>query len=176
MHKRIISILVLIYLFSFVGMSQDEIVLSKKAIKRMDKVIEKTWDKREILLTKIELTISFSPSEGPIKQFYKLISSEEAIGYLVISSAKGRYDYFDYMVQYDNKLNILEINVLTYRSDHGYEITNKGWLNQFKGSQGCELNYGKEIDAISGATKSASSITYDIGVICKELQLIVTNQ
>jgi hypothetical protein len=47
---------------------------------------------------------------------------------------------------------------------------NKGWLRQFIGITGCELDYGKDIDAISGATISASSLTIEIRKWCKFLE------
>ena len=112
-------------------------------------------------------TATDRPSPGIV--MFELYIKDELIGYTVMTAAKGRYDYFDYLVIYDPGLVILNIQVFEYRSDHGYEICNKKWLNQFEGKRGCDLNYGKEIDAISGATYSAFSITEDLSILCRFL-------
>ena len=73
------------------------------------------------------------------------------------------------MVIYDETLMIKKIEVLTYRSDHGHEITSGKWLNQFTSTKGCDLNYGKDIQAISGATFSGNAITEGINKLCVSL-------
>lgn len=83
-------------------------------------------------------------------------------GYLLRTSAKGRYDYFDYDVFYSPGLVVEGVMVTVYRSTHGAAISQKKWLSQFNGYAGGELKLGKEIDAISGATFSATSMVDDI--------------
>lgn len=99
-------------------------------------------------------------------------SGEETVGIMVLTASKGRTEYFDYLVLYDTSLQILALDVLEYRSDHGYEIMNKGWLRSFTGKTGCDLEYGRDIDAISGATLSAGSLTRDIGKWCRALHTL----
>lgn len=102
---------------------------------------------------------------------YKLNSDNSNYGYAVLSSAKGRMDYFDFMVIYTTDGKIEHIKVLVYRSQHGYEITNKKWLKQFYNKSNTHT-YGKDIQAISGATFSAKSITEKIN----ELNLLIAEQ
>ncbi len=62
---------------------------------------------------------------------------------------------------------ILQVKVLDYQSEYGYEICAKSWLRQFEGFKGCDLRYNStEVDAISGATVSARSIVEDISNLC----------
>ena len=84
------------------------------------------------------------------------------LGYLLSTSAKGRFDVFDYSVIFSDDLSVLGVMVTTYRSTHGFGICQKRWLNQFKGYSGGELELGRDIDAVTGATFSASSMVKDI--------------
>lgn len=86
----------------------------------------------------------------------------EISGYLCSTSAKGRYDYFDYTVIFAKDLSVLSVKVTTYRSSHGAEICSKGWLKQFKGYQGEDIEIGKDVDSISGATLSSTSLVEDM--------------
>lgn len=72
-------------------------------------------------------------------------------------------EYFDYFILFDSTGKILSIQIFNYEATHGHEITLKSWLSQFVGYNGTRnLTFGKDIDAISGATVSANSITNDI--------------
>ena len=93
---------------------------------------------------------------------YSISEQEEVQGYLVSTSAKGRYDYFDYSVIFSKDKSILKVIVTVYRSTHGAAICQKKWLSQFEGYQGGELELGSDIDAVSGGTISATSIVKDI--------------
>lgn len=91
---------------------------------------------------------------------YRLKSSRDTLGYVTVSRAKGRYDYFDFMIIYSLCMEVELVQVLVYRSEHGGEIAARRWLNQFKSSSASrELSYGKDVEAISGATLSGASIT-----------------
>jgi len=75
----------------------------------------------------------------------------------------GASEYFDYMVCYNNKGEVSLVKVFNYQATHGYEVTAKGWLKQFIGyTTEKELEVGKNIDSISGATISVNGITEDI--------------
>jgi Na+-translocating ferredoxin:NAD+ oxidoreductase RnfG subunit len=72
-------------------------------------------------------------------------------------------EYFDYFILFDAACMIRQVRVYNYQATHGQEITAAGWLRQFIGYNGeKELNAGKNIDAISGATISVDGITHDI--------------
>ncbi len=95
---------------------------------------------------------------------------EDVAGYLLSTSAKGRFDYFDYSVIYSKELKVLYVMVTVYRSDHGAGICQKKWLEQFVGYQGGAMSIGKEIDAVSGGTISSASMVDDIQR-CQQLML-----
>ncbi len=83
-------------------------------------------------------------------------------------------EYFDYFVIFDASLSVQQVKVYNYQATHGQEVTNKGWLKQFQGYDGNrQLNVGKNIDAISGATVSVQGITNDIQEKTRLLKKIV---
>ena len=107
--------------------------------------------------------------------FFNVFDGNKKIGFVVLTSALGRYDRFDYMIVYSLNKEIELIKILVYRSQYGSEITAKRWLGQFYSKQSSSLKYGSDIQAISGATFSASSLTKNINrinQILKEYNLV----
>ncbi len=145
---------------------------NEKTARRVEKALEKTWPGIKLLPEAVEIKEAAREAKGLQGKLFSLSSDSCFTGLLLLASSKGRYEYFDYMVLYDTLFRILDIEILVYRSDHGYEIMNKGWLKGFFGQTGCGLQYGKEIDAISGATFSADSITRDLAGWCQLLESI----
>lgn len=85
-------------------------------------------------------------------------------------------EYFDYLILFDNKAGIEMVHVFNYRATHGYEICSRGWLRQFSGYNGSgQLEVGKTIDGISGATKSVHAITMDVRLRTSQLQEILAS-
>jgi len=83
-------------------------------------------------------------------------------------------EYFDYFIVFEQNLAILQVKVFNYQATHGQEVSNKGWLKQFKGYDGKQtLTIGKSIDAISGATVSVYGITKDIQEKTRLLKKII---
>ena len=73
------------------------------------------------------------------------------------------FEYFDYFFVTDARANILNVKVFNYQATHGHQIMSRGWLKQFVGHGGNQsLLYGKDIQAISGATVSAKTLIDDI--------------
>jgi Na+-translocating ferredoxin:NAD+ oxidoreductase RnfG subunit len=129
----------------------------------------KSADKNiEAVLGRGELKFTVTESG---KEYYMFESAEgKESATLVFSSAKGRYEYFDYMVILNKNTEIIDIKILKYRSEYGYEITNKGWLRQFYNKPGISFDYRKNIDTLSGATFSAQSLVNDVNIIMDKLR------
>ena len=63
------------------------------------------------------------------------------------------------MVLYKADFRISEIRILTYRRDYGSQVNSRSWLGKFRDQDpDVDLVYGEDIDALSGATLSASSL------------------
>ena len=105
---------------------------------------------------------------------YSILGDGGQLGYLISTRAKGRYEEFDYSVIFAEDLSVIGVLVTTYRSTHGVGICSKGWLKQFHGYRGEELMLGKDIDSISGATISATSIVADIRRCYQVMESLIT--
>ena len=104
--------------------------------------------------------------------FYTITKNDSILGYLAVTDAPSKFLTFDYYVLFDNKTEILKVEILHYRENWGAEICSKRWLKQFIGiDTKNHLHYNKHIDAISGATISVNSLKYDVLKICKALKL-----
>ena len=163
LKKHILLFCALFIAFSGL-VSADEFYPLDVATKKAQKIL---GDK------KISLIGIPSNFEGlPVEIIHKQISIFEIqnapVGlessYILFTSTKGRFEYFDYAVALTEEGKVGTVKVVKYRSEHGSEVTSKKWLSQFMGYSGEKLEYGKDIQAISGATKSASSLTNDIPV------------
>ena len=56
---------------------------------------------------------------------------------------------------YDENKEVMHLDILHYRSSHGYQIDSKRWLSNFKGiSSRDTVEKGQQIDEITGATMS----------------------
>jgi hypothetical protein len=140
--------------------------LSKSLSRKIDKALSRSFVSDNISRNQLYPGGLPLGRPDPGLKLYALKAEEDFVGYLIVTTAKGRYDYFDYMVIYEPDLSIRQVSILVYRSDHGDEIASKKWLAQFVGKDGCGLALGLQVDAISGATYSATSITEDIQILC----------
>ncbi|MFA9389419.1 MAG: FMN-binding protein [Prolixibacteraceae bacterium] len=88
-------------------------------------------------------------------------------GFVLLTSSMGRFEEFQYMILYNSDVVVQKVKILQYKSSHGNGVTSKRWLKQFIGQNGETLKYGKDIQAISGATYSATSLTNDVPAITR---------
>jgi Na+-translocating ferredoxin:NAD+ oxidoreductase RnfG subunit len=73
------------------------------------------------------------------------------------------FEFFDYFLLADTNGQVLWVKIFNYQATQGHEVMSRGWLNQFKGLTKDEnVVLGQDIEAISGATVSATAITEDI--------------
>lgn len=97
---------------------------------------------------------------------FKIMKGHQKVGYFSLNQSMGQYDNFDYLVVFDDNLEIVAVKIITYREDYGYEISSKWWLSQFIGKKaGKDMKYKENIDALSGATISAESITESLKIL-----------
>jgi len=97
-------------------------------------------------------------------------------GYLVIAEAPSKVETFTYLVAFNPFGQILKVKVLQYRENYGGEISSKRFLQQFVGkSKGENMMINQDIDGISGATISTTSIARAIVEDSKLIMNLVTN-
>ncbi len=185
--------LILIFLFcsvSFLTMGQ-EINYYPKVLK---KDIQKLWKAETVELNEIQVPDSLYNNilldKGKI---YITSSIDQNFGFTYIgriyscrmggcglseghdeASADENFEYFDYYIIFNQSLEVEKIRVYNYQATHGHEVSGKGWLKQFVGYSGeTKLEYGKNIDSISGATISANAITYNVQESSRYLALLL---
>ena len=162
--------------------------------KPLTKDLQKLWDANEITLTDIVIPDTLYNDilldKGKI---YSTLADKKHLGFAYVGriyscraggcgmdnspvemiSIDEDFEYFDYFIIFDETLTVQKIRVYNYQATHGHEVSGKGWLKQFIGYSGDEkLEYGKNIDSISGATISANAITYNVQESCRYLELI----
>ena len=77
----------------------------------------------------------------------------------------GFKEYIYYFVILSRDTLIEKVRVLEYESSYGYEISNRGWLNQFNDKKPGGFVVKENVDAISGATISVEAMVDDINSI-----------
>lgn len=171
------TILLVVAVLCWFRVAGDDLLLNKQARKKMDAALKTVFKFEDLSLVPVlnEDFIKESAGTSALSNTYIVIHEKKTIGYVHFGSATGRYETFDFLVIYSSGLIIEHVEILEYRSDRGVEIMNKRWLAQFKGTNGCELEYGKSIDAISGATLSGNSLVKAIIKQCEANQKILQN-
>ncbi|MFA9372252.1 MAG: FMN-binding protein [Labilibaculum antarcticum] len=140
----------------------------KSVQKKIDKEVRKIFAVEDFTMDDIEnLNLDTFNGDG-LRNLHlsTLKSADILIGFACFASSKGRNDFFDYMVVFNENLEIEKVIVLIYRSSYGGEIMAKSWLKQFIGKvKGEEMEFGNDIDGISGATISAPSMAKGVKAV-----------
>jgi len=125
------------------------------------KILKVLTKELKVSKSDIELVEREIPSElaGKVDVIYDYRLNGESAGWVIEARGMGRYDEFSFFLLSGLDRSTKMVRVVRYISDHGGEITSKKWLQQFEGYRGGDLKYGGDIQAISGATLSAGSIT-----------------
>lgn len=166
------------FFFLFIiGLSLTFLSLSipKKLEKKVHKSIVKTFKVENFQLDKINILTTTDPSIKIINSnnFYSIKSNAKTLGYALIDKAKSKSYDFDYLVLLNSELEIININILIYREEHGNEISSKRWLKQFFGlSTNDHAVLQKNIDGISGATISVRSMTNEMNNLLADLNIL----
>jgi Na+-translocating ferredoxin:NAD+ oxidoreductase RnfG subunit len=146
--------------------------ITKKVNKEVNSVFEIT-DFTTVMISVSDAVNAKLPTKIKQDNFFKVIKDQTIKGYFYIGKAPSKTDHFDYMVLFDKDLNVVKTKVLIYREDYGNEIGSKRWLKQFIGKTSSDsLKYGQDIDAISGATISASSMTFAMSSLLKTVAIL----
>lgn len=88
----------------------------------------------------------------------------------LLDNVYGKSLPITFMAIFDLAGNILETGIVAYREPFGGGVTNESWQNQFIGkNKSSKVKIGEDIQAISGATISANSVTRGI----KKLTLLI---
>ncbi|WP_422081843.1 FMN-binding protein [Ulvibacterium sp.] len=108
---------------------------------------------------------------------FEIVQDTDLVGYLYLGEAPSMKQKFDYIVMFDLDLVIKKSKVLIYREDYGQQIGSQRWLKQFIGLSATDVPlYAENIDAISGATISASNMTKAVANVLKSIAILEEKQ
>ena len=82
------------------------------------------------------------------------------LGFVVTDDVIGKVELISYAVGVALDGSVKQIEILSYRESHGFEIRLPAWRKQFVGKDvGAALRVGEDIANISGATLSCAHVT-----------------
>lgn len=163
------------------------VTLSKTAEKRSQKSLSQHFNKEDF--SKIEIHVQDSILSKTNSYFYFVENSSKSTGaYMVITIANGcrlggcdvehgmdeEFEQFYVYSLFDSNADLIDLKIIDYPSEHGYEITSKWWLKLFIKQQKETYEYGKSIDAISGATISVKSMIREMTYLKKSMPQVIS--
>jgi Na+-translocating ferredoxin:NAD+ oxidoreductase RnfG subunit len=96
------------------------------------------------------------------------------IGYMVLDDVIGKVELISYAVAVNPDASIRQVEILTYRESHGFEIRNANWRKQFAGKTAQSgIAIGDGIANISGATLSCTHVTDGVRRIAAIAQVML---
>ncbi len=97
-----------------------------------------------------------------------------ALGYVVLDDVIGKFELISYAVAINPDASVKQIEILTYRESHGFEIKSPAWRRQFAGKTvEAGLAVGEGIANISGATLSCAHVTDGVRRIAAIAQAVL---
>ena len=82
------------------------------------------------------------------------------LGFVVTDDVIGKVELISYAVGVALDGSVKQVEILSYRESHGFEIRLPAWRKQFVGKDGtAALRVGEDIANISGATLSCTHVT-----------------
>lgn len=79
--------------------------------------------------------------------------------YAVLDNVKGKVQAITFLTLFTDDLKVYFVDVLKYRESHGYEVKRRSFLDQFSKNNSSYYKINHNIDGISGATISVTSMT-----------------
>ncbi len=144
--------------------------------KRVFKELSKVFETEQFVLQPIKVEPGLNtqlPQKITGENLYQISVQKQTAGYAFFDQAMSKTAQFDYLVIFNKDLSVRQTKILVYREEYGGEIGSKRWLSQFDGKSGDEtLEYQKNIDAISGATISARSMTIAMNNLLKTIAIL----
>lgn len=154
--------------------------LPRNIEKKVVKVVQKTFETTDISFRPIAVEPQLNgklPSKISENNFNSIYQNDMLLGYVFVDQAPSKTAKFDYLVIFDNKLQIINSKVLVYREEYGGEIGSKRWLKQFLGKTGGDhVDHESNIDGISGATISVRSMTKAMDNLLQTVGILQENK
>ena len=118
--------------------------------------------------------LSGLPARSVNWRMFAAYRGDAALGYVVLDDVIGKFELISYAVAINPDASIKQIEILTYRESHGFEIKSPAWRKQFAGKTAeAGLSIGEGIANISGATLSCAHVTDGVRRIAAIAQAVL---
>jgi len=77
--------------------------------------------------------LSGLPARSVNWRVYAAYRGDVALGFVVLDDVIGKFELISYAVALDPDASVRQIEILTYRESHGFEIRSPAWRRQFAG-------------------------------------------
>jgi Na+-transporting NADH:ubiquinone oxidoreductase subunit NqrC len=105
-------------------------------------------------------TLAGLPARSVHWRVFSAYKDSQLLGHVVVDDVVGKYELIGYAVALSPQAVVQQIEILSYRESHGFEIRNPAWRKQFAGKTAqAGLQVGDGIANISGATLSCTHVT-----------------
>ena len=158
--------LIFISLIGLIHLNIEGESLYEKNVKKANKTLTKLWEDNPVRLIPVHADEDLiAENNAVLPELFNVIDTqnEAHLAYVCLVEAPSKVDTFTFMVVYNLDLSIKHIEVLEYKENYGGEISSKRFLKQYQGKTGSQnLELGKDIDGISGATISVLSMNHAV--------------
>ncbi len=128
-------------------------------VERVETVRVKADDRIKRVLKKHRLPM---PSRK-VLIFYRGYRGDTLIKTALVDDIKGKHLPITFMVVISPEGRVMEVEVLAYREEYGYQIGNRRFLKNFRGKGADDpIKPGKDVPNIAGATISVRSISLGV--------------
>jgi Na+-translocating ferredoxin:NAD+ oxidoreductase RnfG subunit len=101
------------------------------------------------------------------------VQTDGGARYIIPDIAPSKSEKYSYVLYLKDSKEIVDVDVLEYRENYGYEIDYSFFREQFQGKKSPqELRFKRTVQNISGATISARSLTYSVHDLLALIQKI----
>lgn len=146
------------------GLAIAPLSIDKKTSKKIDKEVEKVFHIKEYKLEAFPIK-----KDKKIRGDFFIIKSIDTLGYCYVGPVLENSTYF---ILFNKEKEIQKVKISNFKDDYGQEMCSRSWLKQFIGYNGKkELQIGKDIDAISGATITSEEMVYDVYAVSNTLNI-----
>jgi Na+-translocating ferredoxin:NAD+ oxidoreductase RnfG subunit len=121
------------------------------------------------------------PARSAAWRVFAAYRGDQLLGHIVLDDVIGKFELISYAVALLPDGSIKQVEILSYRESHGYEIKSKNWRKQFMGKSlkpsanpaERALGIGDGIANISGATLSCTHVTDGVRRIAAIAQAVL---
>lgn len=118
--------------------------------------------------------LSGLPARSVNWRVFAAYHGDTLLGHVVLDDVIGKFELISYAVALNPDASIRQVEILTYRESHGFEIKNPAWRKQFVGKTvQSGLMVGEGIANISGATLSCTHVTDGVRRIAAIAQVML---